>query len=151
MLIETLTAHILRISNKLVFLERRTIFQFENVKLYPSEIHLIAVINTGTEGNATELAAQLGVTKGAVSQTLTRLEKKGVLIKTKDPYHKNELTISLTEQGQQALTAYQKWQANLQAHYGQYIATLSVPHQEVIHRFLTHVEQVLDSLSQAKT
>ena len=47
--------------------------------------------------NATKIADELGVTKGAVSQTLTRLEKKGVLVKTKDASNKNELSLQFTE------------------------------------------------------
>jgi DNA-binding MarR family transcriptional regulator len=45
----------------------------------------------------------LQLTKGAVSQTISRLCKKGVLQKTKDPFQKNELTLCLTPLGQKAL------------------------------------------------
>ena len=54
--------------------------EISSQKLYPSEIHLLLLIDAQSQLNATGLAERLGLTKGAVSQTLTRLEKKGVLI-----------------------------------------------------------------------
>ena len=75
--------------------------------------------------NATKMAERLGVTKGAISQTLSRLEKKGVLHKIKDPYHKNELTASFTPLGQEALEQYRELRASFQKQYADYFSTLS--------------------------
>ena len=89
----------LRVINTLIFKEKKKVFRFNDVSLYPSEVHLMIAIKHGVNKNATEIAKLLGLTKGAISQTLSRLEKKGIIIKTKDPYKKNELTLSLTEFG----------------------------------------------------
>lgn len=85
--------------NKILFFEKRKVFKCEGLTLYPSEIHLILIMSEQPT-NATQMAEALHVTKGAVSQTITRLEKKGVLRKNKDPYYKNELTLTFTELGQ---------------------------------------------------
>ena len=58
-------------------------------------------IKNGVNTNASGIAKQFGLTKGAISQTLSRLEKKGIINKTKDPYKKNELTLSLTNFGEE--------------------------------------------------
>jgi DNA-binding MarR family transcriptional regulator len=58
-------------------------------------IHLILVMSEQPT-NATQMAQALHVTKGAVSQTISRLKKKGIIKKDKDPYLKNELTLMFT-------------------------------------------------------
>ena len=74
-----------------------------DVTLYPSEIHLIDAI--GLEGNitTTKLAATLGITKGGVSQTVTKLMNKGLVSKSEGDGI-NEVYISLSDKGR---TAYQ--------------------------------------------
>lgn len=53
----------------------------EGEKLYSSEIHLLLHIGESAENrrNATRIGEAFGITKGAVSQTLSRLVHKGLL------------------------------------------------------------------------
>lgn len=94
--------------NQLLFLKRKRMFTFGGVDFYPSEVHLMLVLQDRMATNATRIAAELGVTKGAVSQSLTRLEEKGVLEKSRDPKNKNELTLTFTGFGRQALDHYRE-------------------------------------------
>jgi DNA-binding MarR family transcriptional regulator len=97
-----LTSQVQLIINQLLFLEKRKNLTFEGISLYPSEIHLMLETKGDQAVNATKIADKLGITKGAVSQTLARLEKKGIIEKIKDPYNKNELSIILTPMGKRA-------------------------------------------------
>ena len=74
-----------------------------DVTLYPSEIHLIDAI--GLDGNmtTTRLAATLGITKGGISQTVTKLMNKGLITKSEGDGI-NEVYISLSDKG---ITAYE--------------------------------------------
>lgn len=104
------------------------------------------MIKNDIDTNATQIAKQLGLTKGAVSQTLSRLEKKGVLLKTKDPYNKNELTLALTRLGRQAYEMCHAGQtAFLKAHDG-YLKQLNAKEKEVVLNFLIHLEHAIDDL-----
>lgn len=132
--------------NKVIFLEKRNIFQLKGVKLYPSEIHLILFINKELDCNATRIAEKLGLTKGAVSQTLTRLEKKGIIEKTKDPFNKNELTISFTSFGKEVMGAYLKKRKSANEQYDKYLSSLKAEERSVIKRFIQHIEANIDSL-----
>ncbi len=85
-----LAERIRRIINRLIFLEKRSVIQQEGVRLHPSEIHLMQVIKERPELNAGEMAQQLAVSNGAVSQTLARLERKGVITKSRDPSLRTE-------------------------------------------------------------
>jgi len=93
------------LTNQLVFLEKRYVFRHGELDLHPSELHLLLAIKDEPEANATKLAGRLGVTKGAVSQLLKKLEAKGVIEKTSDPAQKNEITSTFTRLGKAASIA----------------------------------------------
>jgi DNA-binding MarR family transcriptional regulator len=143
---ENIGEHISRVINKLLFLEKRRVFEYGGIKLYPSELHLMGLIASDGTVNATSMAMAFGVTKGAISQTLSRLQKKGVLYKTKDPYNKNELSAHFTPFGKSALESHRKLVETLNAAYEQYISSLSEAEKEVISNFLKHVEAFVDGL-----
>ena len=135
-----------RLINKIIFLEKKNIFEYESVKLFPSEIHVLLSIEDKQSTNATKLATALGITKSAVSQTISRLEKKGVIIKDKDPYNKNELILSFTAFGEKAFGEYKTKQASNRALFNQYLNALSEHDRGVIHNFLQEVSGMLDQL-----
>ena len=142
----SLAEQILRISNKLIFLEKKSIIKHGDLKLYPSEIHLIDVIAKGQDINASKMAARLGVTKGAVSQTLARLEKKGILNKTKDPQNKNELTVHFTPFGKNVLREQIKLRKTFHEQYAKYFSNMSEKEKEIIMGFLKKMEGFFDVL-----
>lgn len=137
---------IFQVINKTIFKEKKKIFKIEGVSLYPSEVHLMLVIKNQISTNATNIAKQLGLTKGAVSQTLSRLEKKGIILKTKDPYNKNELNLSLTDFGKKTYELCQSSQTSfVEAHIG-YLDKLNFKEKEVVLDFLIHMEKAIDDL-----
>lgn len=143
---ETLAKQILVIINKLIFLERKNVFPYRNLKLYPSEIHLMLLIGDEQGNNVTKMAGKLGVTKGAVSQTLSRLEKKGILEKTKDPFNKNELMVTFTPIGEDALDKYREMRMAFFNHFANYFSSLSETECEVVELFLSHMEVILNDM-----
>ena len=140
---KALVARIFEFIDRILFIEKRTTFEFRGVKLYPSEIHLILFIHRGEDTNVTRMAEQLGVTKGAISQTLTRLERKGILHKIKDPYKKNELTVEFLPFGQKILDHHLQEAGMLKKQYDEYLSTLSKAEREVIKKFLAHADEVM--------
>jgi len=144
---DAIQKQIVRVINKIIFKEKKKIFRFGDVALYPSEVHLMLVIKNDLDTNATVIARQLGLTKGAVSQTLSRLEKKGIIRKTKDPYNKNELTLSFTELGMKACESCQSTQAAFFKAHEHFLEKQGPREKEVILRFLLHMEKAIDELS----
>ena len=67
--------------------------------LYHSEMHMIDQIGDHPEMNITELAELIGVTKGAISQTVKKLEKKGVVSRYKGPENEKEVFLKFTSIG----------------------------------------------------
>ena len=135
-----------RVINRLIFLEKRSVFKYGILRLYHSEIHLMQVLKETPDLNAGKMAQRLGISNGAVSQTLARLERKKIIIKTKDPALKNELTVTFTESGKAAIQGFEMEQASAIDVFSRYLAGLSNNDRNVIECFLSHMEDLLKRL-----
>ena len=69
------------------------------VSMYRREIHTIQAIGKNPGINITALAEYMAVTKGAVSQTINKLGKKGLVRKTYAPGNAKEVILELTDLG----------------------------------------------------
>ncbi len=67
--------------------------------LYIGEVHTIVAVGRYPEINITELARKIGVTKGAVSQAIGKLEKRGYLKRIKDKNNEKHVLVELTDKG----------------------------------------------------
>jgi DNA-binding MarR family transcriptional regulator len=141
-----LALRIRRVINRFIFLEKRSVLRLGELRLHPSEIHLMQVIRERADLNAGEMAQRLGVSNGAVSQTLARLEKKGVIRKAKDSSLKNRVTATFTPTGKEAIQRFENERAASAASFSNYLAGLSEAEREVIESFLAHLEKLLDEL-----
>lgn len=69
--------------------------------LHMREAHFILALGPGEGKAMSELARVLSVTKGAVSQTAGRLEKKGCILRRPDPGNRRLVIAVLTEKGEE--------------------------------------------------
>lgn len=67
--------------------------------LYMREVHFVVALGGKFEPTMGEMAESLGVTPGAVTQMVSRLEKKGYVSRAKAFADKRQTTLSLTEKG----------------------------------------------------
>jgi len=74
--------------------------------LYKSEIHTIDFIGRHPELNISELAEEMGVTKSAASQIITKLNHKKLILKKRC---KKEVFVCLTEEGLRAFNGHKKY------------------------------------------
>ncbi len=70
--------------------------------LYPSEINTLTYVGERPGISVTELADLTGVTKGAVSQLLNRLDAKGMIVRREDPANLSRVNVHLTQLGKKA-------------------------------------------------
>jgi DNA-binding MarR family transcriptional regulator len=132
-----------RVANRLVFLEKHYVYRRGRLALHPSELHMLLAIRDEPKANATKLAGRLGITKGAVSQVLKRLEAKKVISKRSDSAQKNEVTASFTALGKSALAAFLAERAQTGERFHGYVASLSRGEQAIVLGFLKQMEAVL--------
>lgn len=78
------------------------------VPLYRTEIHTVQAIGEHPGTNVTELAQFMGVTKGAVSQTVGKLADKGLVRKEHPAGNAKEILLHLTERGSTGFHNHQK-------------------------------------------
>lgn len=79
--------------------------------LHFTEIHTIAEIAKNEGINMTELSDMMGVTKGAISQTIRKLMQKNLIIK--ENANRKEFNLRLSEKGMKVLKGQESFQKEL--------------------------------------
>jgi DNA-binding MarR family transcriptional regulator len=102
-----------RIVNKFSQFEKKPRDFGIGITVYPSEIHTIEIIGKNAGLNVTELARLLGITKGAVSQIVQKLVRKGLVERCKDVDNDKEVLLQLTPAGQNAFQGHEKHHARI--------------------------------------
>ena len=108
-----------------------------------SEIHVIEVVGQNEGLSVTDLAKRLGVTKGAVSQKLKRLEAKELVVKEVDPTNTSRITISLSTKGKVAYYSHLQWHEAMDGGFRKYFVNLPEDKIRFLEEFLSLLEQFL--------
>ena len=113
-------------------------------KLFPSEIHTIEAIGRHPQMNVTQMAQKLGITKGAVSQTLKKLVEKQLVKKVKGIANDKELFLELTQKGRKAYRGHAKFHNDMYKDFMKYMDKIShrdfMAFQEILDKIEHHVE-----------
>lgn len=97
-----------KVNNQLKELEKKNLTEISNGKyLSPSEIITMSIIKNHPESNITEIATHLGVTKGAVSQVIRKLEEKQMIEKYKT-HNEKEVYLKLLEEADKVVKEYEE-------------------------------------------
>ena len=105
-----------------------------------SEIHLIEIVGDTQDLSVTDLSRHMGITKGAVSQSLKRLENKGFTTKKTDPENLSRSIVLLSSKGQTAYWAHKHWHETMDGGFLKYLDELDDEAFEIIIDFLVRVE-----------
>ena len=97
---QQLMAGFLRMVNKYNAMEKFPVSYDTEASFYHSERHLLDVFGEHPELNITDLAQRVGVTKGAISQAVAKLERKGAVERYKGSGDEKQVLIRLTQLGQ---------------------------------------------------
>jgi DNA-binding MarR family transcriptional regulator len=108
-----------------------------------SEIHLIAVVGQKEGLSVTDLAKHLGITKGAVSQTLKKLDGKGLVLKETDPTNTSRITVSLSTKGKVAYYSHLQWHETVDGGFRDYFVHLPEEKIRFLEEFLSNLERFL--------
>ena len=115
-----------------------------------SEIHLIEIIGDNEGLSVTDIGMYLGITKGAVSQSLKRLEAKGFSLKKTDPENLSRSIVMLTAKGFTAFWAHKHWHETMDGGFLQYMEELGTSEINIIINFLERVEDFLTRRVQSR-
>ena len=98
-----------RIFMKYDILEKAPIDLGTGDKLNAAQVHMIEAIGKGCGNTVTRLSAYFIVTKGAVSQIVSRLHQLGYIAKTKRQGNDKEIILELTGKGRAAFALHEKY------------------------------------------
>jgi len=79
--------------------------------LFAAEIHMIKCVKENPDRHMTALAEVLGVTRGAVSQIVMKLEGKGMLVKEEDEGSRLRRVLRVTSKGERAYVFHEELHA----------------------------------------
>ncbi|MHC1790897.1 MarR family winged helix-turn-helix transcriptional regulator [Solidesulfovibrio sp.] len=105
---------------KFARIERKPVDFGIGLPLHPAEVHMLATL-AALDGGVTDVAAACGVTKGAVSQMVTRLEDKGLV--SREPAGARTRLV-LTALGHQANQAHATFHREHDREFLEYLRSL---------------------------
>lgn len=114
--------------------------------LHASEIHMVMHINDNPGIHMSELARIAGVTRGAVSQVVAKLEKKGLVTKAEDPENSLKTVPVLTNKGKVAYYAHARHHEERDKELFEFANRLTDAEFDVIEAFVNHLDKMTDRL-----
>lgn len=135
----------LRIVIKLFQLDKKTRYYGTDQSLYEAEIHMIKSIKENEGIHVTGLADMLGVTKGAVSQIIMKLERKGMIIKETDPNNLSRLVLRLTQKGNIAYLHHENLHREFEELFISILENATEKNIEFLKSFLSTLEDQIDT------
>jgi len=113
-------------------------------KLYAAEIHTIMLIGQYPSAGVTELANRSGTTKGAVSQMIQKLERKGLIERSGDPESGRRVNLRLTSKGKVAYFSHERMHEESDQPLISFLEKLNPDQIKLIEEFLSRIETGID-------
>lgn len=133
-----------RLSNKIIEVDKIPADYGSGEKLYISEIHTIVYIGIHPDINVTNLAKIMGVTKGAISQGIKKLEKKRLVERYHNPTNNKEVLLRLTKKGEIDFHGHEAYHAKMDRELLKILEELTPEQTELVENLLEKMEDALD-------
>lgn len=133
------TPSILRLIEKVERIRKSSVYDAGYVTIMASEMDTIKAIGDNEPIYVTELAKKLRVTKGAVSQQLTKLEKKGLIIKKVDEENAAKRAISLTSLGRRMYERHDQFHKELNLFVESLLQSASEESRQFLEMFIEKI------------
>ena len=132
---------LLRIVYKLAEIDKQVRNYGTDSPLHVSEIHMIQEIKNSNGSHISEIARKLDVTRGAVSQIIMKLEKKGFVRKEMISENQLKLVPVLTEKGEIADSSHKKYHEVFNNSLKGILRKNNIDERKIIKKFLLDVEE----------
>ena len=113
--------------------------------LYPQEIHVVSAVAGADGTSVSELSRRFGATKGAASQMVGKLVRKGYLTKRRDPHKGSRLIVEATEAGRAVHEAHMAFHAEHDRAFFSWLAGLCRQEYEVFAALCAEMDHWMDS------
>jgi DNA-binding MarR family transcriptional regulator len=112
--------------------------------LYVTEIHTITMVGKNREINMTQLADMMGVTKGAISQTIRKLVHKKLIVKSNTTNLK-EFNLRLSEKGHIVYKGQEAFQKELFTFAGTLYDSARPEERELVKRLFLAISSNMET------
>ncbi len=140
----------IRILNKAAAIEKEPVDIGHGTRLHASEVHLLEFCSRYPGESMTCLAGRLGITKGAVSQTAFRLEKKGCLVRTRQDGDKKTVFLYLTRKGAGAVEWHSNYHETVNRDLEEMLSSLESQDRAHIREVLRRIEAIFSRCTEAR-
>jgi DNA-binding MarR family transcriptional regulator len=106
--------------------------------LFFTELHTITMVGKNREINMTNLADLMGVTRGAISQTIRKLVSKGLIIKS-NTTNRKEINLRLSEKGMIVMKGQESFQKEIFTFAGSLYENASHEEIQLVKRLFTAI------------
>ncbi len=128
--------------------ERSSIFEHHQEEIFAginlAEAHCIDKIGSMDYANVTKVAAEMGMTRGAISKISKKLLNKKLIDSYQKPENNKEIYFCLTEQGQKIYNEHKKCHNQANEEKLALLSTYSEDEQSIILRFLNDINRKYD-------
>jgi DNA-binding MarR family transcriptional regulator len=138
-------AELMRLAKKFRVLEREAMDFGTGEPLQAFEIHIVDAIGSGDGQTVSNLARWFYVTKGAVSQVVSRLTRLGYLVKQRNPKNGKEILLSLTDKGQVVMDGHDRFHRQIDAEFMRELDDVSAEDLARLNDLLGRVSRHMDS------
>lgn len=108
---------------------------------------MIQAIAKYPEANITELSIRLGITKGAVSQLISKLKKKKLVFKCRKEDNYKEVLIKLTDEGRHVYLNHEEYHKKRFEELVEYFNDFSNEQIELIENVFKKIESFIDKIN----
>jgi len=112
--------------------------------LFFTEIHTITMVGKNREINMTQLADMMGVTKGAISQTIRKLVSKNFITKS-NTNNRKEINLKLSDKGQIVYKGQESFQKELFTFAGTLYEKARPEDRELVNRLFLAISENMQS------
>jgi Transcriptional regulators len=134
---------LMRLAMEFGAIEKRIRNYGTDVAIHEAEIHMIKAVKEADGIHVTGLAERFGVTKGAVSQMLIKLEKKNLVTKEPDSANLSRLQLTLTPKGEHAYARHEELHATFDRAVEDQLARYPEAFKADLSRFMDAMNTVL--------
>lgn len=104
-------------------------------KLYLREMHVLISVGVNGRRTMSEVAAELDVTQGAISQIASRLLKKDLIRREKDQRDKRFTYLKLTPEGQRVFEEYMEYDRVRRIEVDSYFTDMTIAELQAVLKY----------------
>lgn len=134
------TDHIFTIIRQLEEERRKPKDYGDGTLLGHAEVQFLETIARFPDKNVSSLSAQLGITKGAVTQLVSKLYQKDLILEVQREDNKKEKYYRLTPQGERVVAGHHDFHKEANERLCDFMKTLSPMESAAIYRFLEFIK-----------